>query len=318
MLSSLFFPADAHEGPVWVAEQCRLYFTSATHLDGNRQVSIYYLDFSALGTSVEAELWDRLDERTPANLQPKLFLPDARMANGMVLGNDGRSLLVAEQGDEARPSVVSSLQLSTSKREVLIDGFQGKPFNSLNKVIQSRHGHLLLSDPDYGFRQSFRPPPTLEPNLYVRSADGALQCFRCGLEMPHGLALSPDERTLFVSDTSNDGAHQDEGIQLHRRRSVWAFAFDPVKGQLSGPGTCCFSVDQGIPDGLVTTADHLIAAAGDGLYVADLSGQLVGKIPTAYPAVNLTLAGDDRHLFVTVDEGVLLIFNWRDQMEQLA
>jgi gluconolactonase len=313
MQSTFFFPADAHEGPVWVDNQRRLYYATSTHLEGRRRVAIEYLDFGPLGKD---DLWKSLTN-TPGFLpNPQTFLPDANMANGMQLEADQLTLLVAEQGYGQKLAAVSNIGLTTGVRCVLVDNYQGVPFNSINKVIRSRRGHLIFSDPDYGFRQDFKPPSELEPNVYIKTAQGALNCFRCGLQMPHGLALSPDERTLFISDTSNEGAHRPE-IKLNRRKSVWKYSFDPETGQINGPGKCCFAVDQGVPDGMLTTGQHLLVGGGDGVYVADLMGQLRGKISTPNNAVNLTLAGAGKHLFVTIDTGVMLFMNWRTKVEQI-
>lgn len=313
MPNSLFFPADAHEGPVWVPRQSRLYYTTTTHLGGRRRVDIEYLDFSPYlqGGKKLADLPDKVQEV----IKPQTFVEDVNMANGMRMANDGIHLLVAEQGDESRAGGVALYHLQTGQRAVVIDNFGGKAFNSLNKVIESKAGHLIFSDPDYAFRQSFRPPPMLEPNLYLLPAEtDEPRCFRCGLEMPHGLALSPDETSLFVTDTSNDGAHG-ENIELKRRRSVWRFDFDAKTPAISGPGDCCFQVDKGVPDGMTITHDRLLVGGGDGVYVADLDGKLLGKIRTSETAVNVTLAEGDRHLFVTNDEGVLLIRDWRDEVK---
>lgn len=307
MQQTVFFPADAHEGPVWVPSQRRLYYATATHLDGRRRVAIEYLDFGPLGSGDLGELLENCPSFQP---QPQTFLHNANMANGMQLEPDGQTLLVAEQGYEQELAAVTNIRLTDGARSVLADNYRGVPFNSVNKAIRSSHGHLIFSDPDYGFRQNFKPPAELEPNVYIKTKQGELNCFRCGLEMPHGLALSQDEKTLFISDTSNEGAHRAE-IELNRRKSVWKYPFDPETGAVSGPGQCLFTVERGVPDGLLTTEKFLLAGGGDGVYVADLSGRLVGKIPTPNDAVNLTLAEGDQHLFVTIDHGVLLITDWR-------
>ncbi|MTB49686.1 SMP-30/gluconolactonase/LRE family protein [Lewinella sp. W8] len=307
----IFFPADAHEGPVWVGDQHRLYFTTTTHLDTNPLVSILFLDFREqppLGPEWRPE---------PAGIRPQVWVRDANMANGMNLDRGGNHLLVAEQGNMRTPARIRRYPLSGQPAETLVEYYDGRPFNSPNKVLPSRKGHLIFSDPDYGFRQHFRPPSEMEPALYVLTSSGKLTSFDCGLEMPHGLALCPDEKTLFVTDTSYDGAHR--GFKLeHRRRSVWAFGFKAATGTISGPGRCCFSVDKGIPDGAIIVKNQLLVAGGDGVYVADQQGQLLGKIPTGEDtAVNLCTTDDDLHLFVTIDRGVLLFTNWLEWIEKI-
>ena len=313
MQQPLFFTADAHEGPVWVGDQCRLYYTTKTHLDGRREVDINFLDLARFNVCDGDALWDNMPDDAPMYVQERLFIHDAVMANSMCLGEHGRSLLVTEQGDHERPSVLSRYNLADKSRTVVLDAASGQPFNSLNKVILTKRGHLIVSDPDYGFRQDFRPPPQLEPAIYTHTAAGETKCFRCKLEMPHGIALTPDECHIFITDTSNDGAHDDD-IDLKRHKSVWLFDFDPLTGTISGTGIWCFEVKEGVPDGMVTTEDRLLVGGGDGVYVADLEGRLVGKIKTEHKAVNLALAGGGKHLFVTCDEGVLLLRHWRERV----
>lgn len=297
MQDTHFIPCDAHEGCVWVGDQRRLYFTTTKKLKEPR-VGIAYLDFSGVDFAPDADL---------SYLTAQEWVHDANMANSMTLANDGQSLLIAEQGSRQSRAGITNLRLSDRARTVLFDRYGQHPLNSPNKVIQSQRGHLIVSDPDYGFRQGFRPPPALPPQLYVLPPGGRPSAYRGELEMPHGLALSPDETTLFVTDTSNDGAHK--GVKLNRRRRVYALDFDPEEGRILGNHRFAFETEAGVPDGCFTTAEHLLVGGGDGVYVADLRGQLQGKIGLERTAVNLCVV--DHHLFVTADEGVYLILDWK-------
>ena len=306
------FPADAHEGPVWVASQCRLYYTTKVHQEGENRVSIDYLDFSGTGVCQAGEVWDRLTDRVTATIQPRTFLRHSGMANAMRLDSDGRALLVAEQGDHDRPAVVSRISLDTKEREVLVRADDGEAaYNSPNKVWRTQRGHLLFTDPDYGFRHGFRPPPQREPHLYVQTKDGSVNQLTTKLLMPHGIALTPDERTLFLTDTSNDGVHDDD-VDLGRCQSVHKYPFDPATGRITGPGEFCFEAETGVPDGMVVTDDRLLVAGGEGILVADHDGNLRGRIDTPGSPVNLALAGNGQHLFATNDKSVLLFLDWRD------
>jgi gluconolactonase len=306
--TSFFIPCDAHEGCVWVPSQSRLYFSTTKKLDEPR-AGISYLDFYGK-TNFAA-----LDREQVESMQPVEWIRDANMANSFCLSNDGQALLVCEQGDHDTPAAVTRIGLSDQNRTVLFDNYRGQPLNSPNKVKQSRQGHLIVSDPDYGFRQGFRPPPQLEPSIYVIPSTGEPTCFRCALQMPHGLALSPDEATLFITDTSNDGAHEEQGVELGRRCSVYAFSFRADTGEITDNPRYAFRVDEGVPDGSITTSNRLLVGGGDGVYVADLRGNLLGKIPTEHTAVNLCVVGDD--LFITADKGVYLLLDWQSNLQTL-
>ncbi len=302
-----FIPADAHEGCVWVAAQRRLYFTT-TRKEAPPRVSLQYLDFSDVDLNAIAQ---GSDAAQLERLEPQIWMEETNVANSLCLSRDGKALLLAQQGDEKTPSRLVRIGLEDQATNVLFEAYRGTPLNSLNKVIESHHGHVIVSDPDYGFRQGFRPVPELEPRLYVLPRAGEPFAFDCGLEMPHGIALSTDERFLFVTDTSNDGAHPD-GVELDRRCSVHRYEFAAETGRITGEGKHLFSVDKGVPDGSFTTPDALLVGGGDGVYVADARGELRGKIPLERTAVNLCVVGD--HLFVTADEGVYFIPNWQDKV----
>ena len=300
MSNTQFIPCDAHEGCVWVPAQRRLYFSTTKKLDEPR-VGISYLDFSGTSLSADTDV---------TGLSATEWRHDANMANSFCLSNDDQAFLVAEQGSRNTRAAITRIGLADQERTVVFDRHGQMPLNSPNKVIQSINGHLIISDPDYGFRQGFRPPPVLLPQLYVIPAGGQAYAYRGDLEMPHGLALSPDERTLFVTDTSGDGAH--EGVDLDRRRRVYALDFDPVDGKILGNHRYCFGTDEGVPDGCFTTDRHLLVGGGDGVYVADLEGKLRGKIPLKRTAVNLAVVDDN--LFVTADEGVYFIPDWEERV----
>ncbi|PHI19101.1 hypothetical protein CEQ90_14390 [Lewinellaceae bacterium SD302] len=310
MKTSIFFPANAHEGCVWVAAQQRLYFTTLPDLDNNR-VALRHLDFAGQELRSE-ENWSELINIDPTTVSVETFLGNINMANSFCLSADGGHFLVCEQGAERQLSVLSRIDIFTKKREVLIDNYLDQPFNSLNKVIVSRLGHLIFTDPDYGFRQGFRPPPELEPALYVRPTgqDEIFQANEEYFEMPHGIVLSSDERSLFVTDTSSDGQHDDE-VDLDRCQDVYRLPFDPQNGIIKGKPKHCFRVDQGVPDGMVFVNNHLLVCAGDGIYIGDENGEFLRKIEMNKSPVNLDAVGPQgEHLFVTVDDGVVFLPDW--------
>jgi sugar lactone lactonase YvrE len=131
-MSTVVAQVDAHEGPVYVAEEDALYFTSVPR----PQVDIKRLSLHSGEVSV--------------------LRADANKANGMTLAPDGR-LLVCEQGTRSAPARISLVDRATGASETLVDGWRGAPLNSPNDGVVKRDGTAWFTDPSYGFLQGFRP-----------------------------------------------------------------------------------------------------------------------------------------------------------------
>jgi gluconolactonase len=160
---------DAHEGPVYVAGEDALYFSSVPR-PGPR-VDIKRLDLGSLTVSVVRE--------------------DAAAANGMALGHDGR-LVVCEQIGGA----IAAVDRATGERELLVDGF-----NSPNDVVVKSDGTIWFTDPSYGWLQGFRPTPERRDAVHrFDPRTGVVTEVAHSFDKPNGLCLSPGERTLYVAD----------------------------------------------------------------------------------------------------------------------
>src|SRR5215216_429661 len=122
---------DAHEGPVYVAAEQALYFTTQR---AGRRVDIMRLSLP--------------DGRIST------VLADANAANGMVLDRDGR-LLVCEQ----RPAAIARVDPATGAREIVVDAYRGRALNSPNDVVVKSDGSLWFTDPSYAHLQGFGPEP---------------------------------------------------------------------------------------------------------------------------------------------------------------
>jgi len=250
---------DAHEGPVYVPGEDALYFTSVPR-PGPR-VDIKRLDLGSLTVS--------------------LLRPDARAANGMALGHDGR-LVVCEQMGGA----IAAVDRSTGERELLVDGF-----NSPNDVVVKSDGTIWFTDPSYGWLQGFRPRPQLRDAVHrFDPRTGVVATVAESFDKPNGLCFSPDELTLYVTDN---------GEPHHLK------AFDVVNGeQLEGERVIHVSSPEH-PDGLKADADgRLYASCSSGVEVLSPDGSLIGAIRVP-GAVNFCFGGRDKNvLFITTDTAI--------------
>jgi gluconolactonase len=240
---------DAHEGPVYVADEHALYFTSVPR--PRPYVALRRLDLDTLEVTT--------------------ILDGANAANGMTLDAYGR-LLVCEQGTRMSDARISRLDLLTGTRRTVVDSYRGLPLNSPNDIVVARDGSIWFTDPSYGYLQGFRPPPQLSDAVYRFDVEtGLLDLVADDFDKPNGLAFSPDERTLYVGDS--------EACRI--------YAFD-VDGSRLANQRLFTEIAPGYPDGIKVTADgRLFSSYADGIAIFNPDGERIGEIDLP-GAVNFT------------------------------
>jgi gluconolactonase len=255
---------DAHEGPVYVADENALYFTT---LPRELRVDVKRLDL--------------------ASAEVKTVRADANMANGMALAPDGR-LLVCEQGTFEAPARISALDPATGRTETVVDAWRGRPFNSPNDLVVKLDGTIWFTDPSYGHLQGFRPEPQVADAVYrYDPAADSVDVVADGFDKPNGLAFSSDESLLYVSD--NGAPHHLLGFEVGR------------DGSLGEPRRVFVGTPEH-PDGVKVDHDgRIYLSASTGLQIVDPSGELVGEIDLP-GAVNFTFGAGV--LFITTDTAI--------------
>src|SRR5439155_1173526 len=93
--------------------------------------------------------------------------------------------------------------LKTGRSEVIADRYQGKRFNSPNDLCVDLKGRIYFTDPRYGGTEPRELP---REAVYRLDKDGTVVEVAHDVEKPNGLALSPDQKTLYVAD-HNHGAN---------------------------------------------------------------------------------------------------------------
>jgi gluconolactonase len=279
----LLVETDAHEGPVYVAQDHALYFTTVPRPGANGpRVDIRRLALDGLRVTTVRE--------------------DANAANGMTLAPDGR-LLVCEQGSMTRPAAITLVDRATGHAEIVVDGWRGRPLNSPNDVAVTRDGAVWFTDPSYGHLQGFRPKPALGEHVYrYDPASGQLDVAADGFDKPNGLAFSPDERTLYVGDSG--AIHAPGDYDPDRPRHVVAFDVGD-DGRLTRRRPFGDPVP-GFPDGIkIDAAGRVYVSCERGVRVLDPSGRLIREIAVPGGAVNFAFGGPERDvLLITADDAI--------------
>ena len=267
---------DAHEGPVYVRGEQALYFTSLPP-----DARVKRLDLVS-GESTELAL-------------------DVRAPNGMALDRAGR-LVICEQGAIDAPARIVRHNLATNVTETLVDNFGGVPLNSPNDVIVKADGSIWFTDPSYGHLQGFRPAPAAGDFVYrFDPRAGRLAVVADSFVKPNGLAFSPHEQTLYITDS---GANQEAG-SFYPQLPHHIVAYDVRDGRHLGPGRLFAVTTPGFPDGLkVDAGGRVYASSLSGVQVFNPAGDLIGEINLP-GAVNFCFGGPRRNvLYITADTAV--------------
>lgn len=275
---------DAHEGPVYFADEDALYFTTLPRAGADLTPSVQIKRLA-------------LDEPHRASV----VVAEANAANGMTADLDG-NLIVCEQGSRWAPARVTRLDRVTSDRETLVDQWRGLPLNSPNDVVVAGDGAIWFTDPSYGHLQGFRPQPMVGDYVYRHDpASGETAVAADGFDKPNGIAFSPDERVLYVTDS---GANQEPGT-YHVTRPHHIKAFDVSDGRMLTGERLFAVVTPGFPDGLkVDRHGRVYASSFSGVQVFEPDGRLLGEIRLP-GAVNFCFGGAERALLlITTDSAV--------------
>jgi len=240
------------EGPIWNATEGCLYFSDMPN-DIRRR-------WSPSEGVVEI--------RRPSN-----------KCNGMTYDEAG-NLYVCEH-------VTSSLVMETpaGERKVLATHWQGKELNSPNDVVVRSDGAVYFTDPTYGRMPVFgleRKPDLDFRGVYRVSRDGRLHNEANDFDQPNGLCFSPDEKILYVNDTTR--AH----IRAFDVAADGALTHSRVFADHIGTGDYA----EGVVDGMKCDAHGNVYVTGPrGIWVISTQGKHLGVIRMPEVAGNLNWGG---------------------------
>ncbi|KAJ5330546.1 hypothetical protein N7476_000329 [Penicillium atrosanguineum] len=200
------------------------------------------------------------------------------MPNGGV--NHGAGILWTGQGTMNSTGGLFQMSVeSPYKAELVVGGFYGRQFNSPNDVVVSSDGSYWFTDPVYAWRQGLRPKPTLPNQVYrYDPVSKNVRVIADGFGRPNGITFSPDEETVYITDTAENNGDGSTDKML----AATIYAFDVVKVSeepfLTNRRVFAMPGD-GFPDGVKVDMDgNVYAGCGDGVNVWSAGGVLLGKV----------------------------------------
>ena len=269
------------EGPAWVRRGSYLLFSDVPanrmHRWSERDGSSVFLEPSGLAGPVPPSLREA-------------------GSNGLIPG-PGNTILMADSGSRA----IARLDLATRRKTILADRFNGHRFNSPNDLVLARSGAIYFTDPPYGLAGINDSPLKEQPvnGVYRLDPDGHVTPIDGSLTFPNGILLSPDGRTLYVSNSDP-------------RRAIWmAYRLDArgnvISRRLFADVTSQVAADRpGLPDGMaIDRSGNLFASGPGGIFVISPAGRILGRIETGTAIANCTFGGADGRMLYLASNHML-------------
>jgi gluconolactonase len=218
-------------------------------------------------------------------------------SNGLAFDKAGR-LTICQHG-ERRVIRIEPKGPTT----IIADNFKGKRLNSPNDLVYRSDGSLFFTDPPYGLPRAFADPKKeLSFSGVYAVIDGNLRLLTTDLKGPNGIAFSPDERYLYVSNWDITDIHHTKVIRR----------YDVAKDGTLHKGVDFFSMNdtdgEDALDGLkVDNQGNLFCAGPDGVWIISPAGKYLGRIKVPEHAANMAWGEDKRTLFITASTSIYKI-----------
>lgn len=265
------------EGPLWLEDQQALIFTD---VPTNKIWKWTEKDSLSLYLTPSGYLGDRTDKREPG-------------ANGLALDAEG-SLILCQHGERQIGKMLGSLNLPKPEFETLVSEYEGKRFNSPNDLVFNSKGQLFFTDPPYGMDPWDEKQMDFQ-GVYRLDSDGKVNLLIDSLSRPNGVALSPDQKILYIAQSDSEKAR------------YYAFDLDEMGNVISGKvlfdAASLQSADKkGLPDGLkVHSSGTLFATGPGGVLVISAEGKHLGTILTENGTANCAFDSNEKWLYMTAD-----------------
>ena len=270
------------EGPLWLPKQNKLLFS-----DIPRNSIFQWSEQDGLSLYLDSAGY----------VGPTTGNDDLVGSNALLLNPKG-NLVLCQHGNRQMARMNATLDKPASNYITLVDKYKGKKLNSPNDGVFSKKGDLFFTDPPYGLPgQGDGPSKELTfQGVYKLSASGDLTLIDDRLNRPNGIGLSPDEKTLYVSNSDPENpvwtayTLTENGNVVNKRLFFDATEFAKKRPNL------------GLPDGLkIDNKGNLFATGPGGVYIISPNAELLGFINTGHANGNCAFNADKSILYITAD-----------------
>lgn len=252
------------------------------------------------GTVLAGVIW----VYNPKTEVTRVFRSPSGMSNGIKFDADCH--MVTAEGADFGGRRITRTDMRTGVAEIVAALYEGQPFNSPNDLTIDAQGRIYFSDPRF---VGHEPVQLDVMAVYRIDPDGSVERVISDVRKPNGVAIAPDQKTLYVVERGKarpDGDAYDPEISDRPEPSMRLLAYD-----LQPDGRASLRevlVDYGTQygaDGLVVDMEgNLWVAVQDktrlGIYAYSPDGQEKAYIPTPRPTnVGFGRGGNAHVLYIT-------------------
>jgi gluconolactonase len=267
---------DWSEGPLWIAKGNYLLFSD---IPPNK----------IMKWSEEKGIEEYLHPSGYTGTLPRGGEPGS---NGLLLDNKGR-LVMCQHGDRRMARMDAPLDKPEAKFITLTDNYEGKKLNSPNDAVYHSNGDLYFTDPPYGLVNNMKDDTKEIPyqGVYRLKKSGELELLTKEMSRPNGIALSPDEKKLYVANSDVN--------------KIW-MVYELTKDGGIANGKIFFDAsadkEPGSPDGMKIDKNGNIFTTGPGgVVVFDSNAKMLGKIKVGQSCSNVAFDSRHQYLYITAD-----------------
>jgi gluconolactonase len=172
------------------------------------------------------------------------------------------------------------------KLDIIAGTFEGKRFNAPNDIVVRKDGHVWFTDPAFGDQSDKRELDFY--GIFHVSPKGEIDAIARWKTRPNGIALSPNGRILYVSNSDERSIH----------------AFDLDRAGASNDRRLISGIE-GVPDGIRTDEKGNLYVAAKQLAIYSSGGKRIGQIELAESPSNCVFGDPDLStLYITARTSV--------------
>ena len=227
---------------------------------------------------------------SPAGGTPDVIREPSGGTNGMTFDLQGRLLMC--EGDNRRIARMEA----DGTINVVADRWDGKRFHRPNDIVCRSDGSIYFTNPSGRVpeeEQEIEWPGT----IHRIAPDGTVDLLAHDIDFPNGIAFSPDETVLYVSNTRKMGERPDQYWDGEVKPNQFIQAYDvAADGSLSNSRVFgnMASAEDGVPDGMKVDAEGRVYCTGSGgVWVFDAAGEHLGIIRVPEIPANCAFGGPD-------------------------